>query len=98
MDPITIVGTIIGAALASFVAIRQGTKKAEHQLMVDEGENGHTTARRLLNRIDDNVTQLTSTVGQLDGKADDLAKTLGEHGARIEVLEHFTGLKERRGK
>ena len=84
-------GLFVGGAAVALTTGIPMARRLWREWMRDEGENGSTTSKRLLLRIDENVTQL-------NGKADGLAKTLADHGERIERLEKFTGIEPRNGR
>lgn len=73
-------GTIIGVAISKIIASRT-SKKTEHQLTKSTGENGASTIRRMLERIEERGVQSDARLGRLEVHMDKL-------NYRVEQVEH----------
>ena len=96
MDNATLVGigTVVGAAIAAFVASR-AAKSANHQLTQDKGENGHATVRRTLREIQEDVRDTRDLAARVEGRFDTLDDKVDRLGDRVSDLEHVTGLRKK---
>lgn len=90
------IGTVVGAAVASFVANRAGSKpsqKVAHQLLKAEGENGDATVLQKINEIHNDVRDTRDLASQVKGRFDGLDRKVDGLVERVSKLEYVTGLR-----